>query len=59
MEKLYKKVDGILYEFTEQEYADAERAREELSVETPTLEERMAVVEENTQALKIILGVDN
>ena len=55
MGNIYKCVDGVYTLLTDEEIADMEIST---TAPIPTLEERVTAVEESTEALKIIMGVE-
>lgn len=57
MSTMYKCVDGVYTPLTAEEIAAIEAAGQEQPAQ-PTLEERVTAVEESTEALKIIMGVE-
>ena len=58
MSTMYKCVDGVYTPLTAEEIAAIEAAGQEQPALAPTLEERVTAVEESTEALKIIMGVE-
>ena len=51
--------NGIYRDLTAEEIAEIEALQNQDTPSEPTLEERVDTLEENTEALKIILGVDS
>lgn len=47
--------NGIYRDMTAEEIAELEKMQSEAPVPTPTIEERMASVEEDTKAIRVIL----
>lgn len=51
-------INGITREMTPEEIAELERLAEQMPKPEPTPEERLAVLEEQLKAAKILLGVE-
>lgn len=51
-------INGVIREMTPAEIADLERLAEQMPKPEPTPEERIAALEEQLKAAKILLGVD-
>ena len=50
-----KCVNGVIRDMTAEEIAELEKMQTEAPAPTPTIEERMASVEEDTKAIRVIL----
>ena len=50
-----KCVNGVIRDMTAEEFAELEKMQTEAPAPTPTIEERMASVEEDTKASRVIL----
>ena len=48
-------IDGIYRDMTAEEIAELEKMKLEAPAPTPTIEERMASVEEDTKVIRVIL----
>lgn len=48
-------INGIIRDMTAEELAELEKMQSEAPAPTPTIEERMASVEEDTKAIRVIL----
>ena len=48
-------IDGIYRDMTAEEIAELEKMQTEAPAPTPTIEERMASVEEDTKVIRVIL----
>lgn len=54
-----KCINGVMQPLTDEDIAElAEMGAENPEAPAPTLEDRVAAVEESTEALKIIMGVE-
>lgn len=58
VERLKKVINGIAYEMTSEEIAELEQIAANTPAPEPTTEERIAVLEEELKAAKILLGLE-
>lgn len=58
MNRLKININGVTREMTQEEIAELERLAEQMPAPEPTPEERIAALEEQLKAAKILLGVE-